>query len=197
MNSTPLFPRSVRSSESHRPFLARAARGRAQAHHSEPARQARGSRHSRFAQAAEADPAADDAAQQPRLHRPGVLGLGRRQMDRGRCLRARAPSRSGHRGQDRHDRRRPRQGAIVGRLPQLLVQRPRAREALDQPARQSRALQRRPPPGRSDRLLPHHGAPPLPRHHGAVRRSYRLNVRNRTRPEARLSRAPGDRARAL
>ena len=74
-------------------------------------------------------------------------------MDRGRELRARPPARSGHRGEDRRHRRRPRKGAVARRLSELLVQRTRAREPLDQPARQSRALQRRPPARRRGRLF--------------------------------------------
>ena len=77
-----------------RPVLARAARDRADAHHSEPARQARRGRHPRFAEAAEAGSAADHSAQRARLHHAGLLGLRRRQMDRGGELRAVAPARS-------------------------------------------------------------------------------------------------------
>ena len=47
------------------------------------------------------------------------------------------------------------------RLPQLLVSRPRARQALDQPPRQPRALQPRPPARRRRRLLPRDRPPPL------------------------------------
>ena len=52
-----------------------------------------------------------------------------------------APPRRRHRGQDRGDHRRSRKGAGARRLPQLLVPAARAGEPLDQPARQSRALQ--------------------------------------------------------
>ena len=164
-----------------RPVLARAARSRARAHHPEPARQARRGRHSRLVEAAQARPAADHPTQRPQLHHAGVLGLGRRQMDRGGELRAVAPARRRDRSQDRRHRRRSRQGAIARRLFELLVQRPRARQALDQPARQPRTLQRRAPAGRRDRLFPRDRSAAAARRHGALRRSYRRDVRRRDR----------------
>ena len=102
--------------------------------------------------------------QRAQLHRPGLLGLRRRQVDRGRLLRPLPPPRRRHRGEDRGDHRRPRPRPGARRLPQLLVSRPRARQALDQPPRQPRALQPRPPPRRRHRLLPRHRPPPPPRH---------------------------------
>ena len=48
-------------------------------------------------------------------------------MDRGGVLRAVAPARRRHRGQDRGDRRRSREGAGAGRLSQLLVPRSASR----------------------------------------------------------------------
>ena len=135
-------------------------------------------------------------AQRARLHRPGLLGLRRRQVDRGRLLRPVPPPRRRHRGEDRGDRRRPRTRPGARRLPQLLVSRARARQALDQPPRQPRALQPRPPARRRHRLLPRHRPPPPPRHPRALRRARPRDLRPRPRPEARLRRPPGDRAGA-
>ena len=93
-----------------------------------------------------------------------------------RRLCAVAPARCGHRSQDRRHRRRSRAGAVAGRLSQLLVHRARAREALDQSARQPRALQCRPHARRRDRLFPRHRPAPAARHHGALCRSCRADV---------------------
>ena len=82
------------------------------------------------------------------------------------------------------------------RLPQLLVSRPRAREALDQPARQPRALQCRPHARRRHRLFRDHRTAALARHHGALSRPHPRTLRHRPGPEARLLRAPGNRAGA-
>ena len=141
-------------------------------------------------------PPLHDPAQQPRLHHAGVLGLRCRQVDRGGELRARPSARRRHRGEDRRHRRRSRARATARRLSQLLVHRPRAREALDQPARQPRALQRRPSARRRHRLLP--------RHRTAQDSSTSWSATSTTSPrrsaaaraEARLSRPSGDRARA-
>ena len=103
----------------------------------------------------------------------GVLGFRRRQMDRGGELRALAPARRRHRGADRRDHRRARQGAAARRLSQLLVHRARARQALDQPSRQPRALLRRPHARRRHRLLPGDRPAAPARHHGALRRPHR------------------------
>ena len=117
-------------------------------------------------------------------------------MDRGGELCAVASARRRHRGEDRRDHRRPREGAVARRLSQLLVHRPRAGEALDQSSRQPRALQRRPPARRRHRLLPGDRPAPAARHHGALRRPHRRDVRPRAGPEARLLRPPGNRAGA-
>ena len=110
-------------------------------------------------------------AQPPQLHRPGVLGLRRRQSG------SRPPSYALSHRRDADIEARieaivddlgTRPGAR--RLPQLLVPRPRARQALDQPPRQPRALQPRPPARRRHRLFPRHRPPAAPRHPGALRR---------------------------
>ena len=166
--------------------LARAARNRADPHHPEPACPARRPRHPRLPDAPRPAAAAALPAQRARLHGAGLLGLRRRQVDRGRVLRPVAPPRRRHRGEDRGDRRRPRTRPGPGRLPQLLVSRPRARQALDQPPRQPRALQPRPPAGRRHRLLPRHRPPPPARHPRALRRPRPRDLRPEPRPEARL-----------
>ena len=74
--------------------------------------------------------------------------------------------------------------------------RPRDREPLDQPPRQPRALLRRPHAGRRHRLFPGDRPPPAARHHAPLRRPHRRGLRPGRGPEARLLRAPGDRARA-
>ena len=167
------------------------------AHHPEPARAARRIRPPRLAQAAAADAAAPHPGRQPRHLDPGVLGFRRRQVDRGGELRAPPPPRRDHRGADRRHRRRSREGAGAGRLPELLVSRPRAGQALDQPPRPPRALLRRPHARRRDRLLTRRPA-------GARLLDVMLRyvdhiahrARSGSRPEARLLRPPGDRAGA-
>ena len=88
------------------------------------------------------------------------------------------------------------QRAAARRLSELLVPRPRAGKALDQPPRQPRTLQCRPPARRRHRLFPGHRQSPL------------LDIMQRyvdhiasvfgpdAGPEARLWRPPGNRARA-
>jgi hypothetical protein len=171
-----LFRDPVCGCPHHRPILARAARDGAEAHDSKPARETQRGGHPQFAQAAEAHTPAHHPAEPSQLHYASVLGLGRRQVDRGGELRARPPARRRHRGEDRRHRRRSRAGAIARRLSQLLVQRARAREALDEPARQPRALQRRAPARRRRRLLSRHRTTQVARHHGALCRSHRRNV---------------------
>ena len=75
---------------------------------------------------------------------------------------------------------------LARRLPELLVHRPRDRQALDQPARQPRALLRRPHAGGRDRLLPGDRPAAAARHHERIRRPHRrpCSVRARTRSTA-------------
>ena len=92
-----------------------------------------------------------------------------------------------NRGSDRRDRRTAGQGPASRRVLQLLVHRPRGRQALDQPARQSRALLRRAHAGRRHRLFHGDRQTPPARRHGEVCRPHRHRVRSRPGPEARLS----------
>ena len=96
------------------------------------------------------------------------------------------PPRRDDRGADRRDRRRSRQGAGARRLSELLVSRPRARQALDQPPRQSRALLRRPHARRRHRLLPGDRPAEAARHHAPLHRPHRhgASARVRTRSAA-------------
>ena len=75
------------------------------------------------------------------------------------------------------NRRAARQGAAPRWLSELLVYRPRDRQALDQPPRQSRALLRRPHAGRRRRLFQGDRPPQPPRRHAALCRSYCRDVR--------------------
>ena len=138
-----LHPGRLHRRQARRRLLARAARDRADPHHPEPAR-ASSSKHGILESLTLPNPPPPlrIPRNQPRLHRAGLLGFRRRQMDRGGELCAVATAAT--------PTSRPRSTTIVDelaagpaarRLPQLLVHRPRAREPLDQPARQSRALQ--------------------------------------------------------
>ena len=94
-------------------------------------------------------------------------------MDRGGELRAAAPPRCNDRGADRCDHRTACSRAAAGRLPELLVYRPRDRQALDQSPRQPRALLRRPHAGRRGRLFPGDRPAEAARHHASLCRSHR------------------------
>ena len=107
-----------------------------------------------FAEAAAAASAAPLPASAATACRPRCSGTPTSASgSRRRAMPSRTGATSDDRGADRRHRRRSRQGAAARRLPQLLVSRPRARQALDQSPRQARALLRRPPARRRDRLL--------------------------------------------
>ena len=142
-------------------------------HHPEPARAARRTRHPRVAQAAASRrrrcaSRATATASPPRSSGIPTSASGSRR----RATRSRHRRDADDRGADRRHRRRAREGAAAGRLPELLVHRPRAGQALDQPPRQPRALLRRPHARRRHRLFPGDRPAQAARHHGALRRPH-------------------------
>ena len=149
-----------------------------------------------FDESAETGAAAAHPGQQSRHVDAGLLGFGRRQMDRSGELRAFAPARCDHRGADRGDHRLARPDPARRRLSQLLVYRAGDRQALDQSARPARALLRRPHDRGRRRLFPGDRPAPAARHFLPLCRPHRRDLRPRSRPETRLLRASRNRARA-
>ena len=152
------------------------------AHHPEPARAARRARHPRIRSTCRSRLRRSASRSAATTSRPRSSGTPTSASgSRRRATRFSIRRDATIEAQIDDDHRAARHGAASRRLSELLVHRPRDREALDQPPRQPRALLRRPYAGGRHRLFPGDRPAPAARHHAPLRRPHRDGLRHRAR----------------